>query len=283
MGTDTAPQTPLGILAGGGLLPRRIADTVIAAGRPVFLIGFHGQTDPASIEDFPHVWARLGESGRVIAALKGADVVDVVMVGPVRRPSWSEIGLDWHGAQLIARIGARALGDDSLLSAVAGELESEGFHLIGAHKFLVEGFVEAGQLGRFPPDEQARSDIARGVEVARALGAVDVGQSVVVQQGMVLGVEAIEGTDALIERVAGLRRAGAGGVLVKIAKPGQDRRMDLPTIGPNTIAAVAAAGLRGVAIEAGATIVVDRGLCITRADDSGLFILGLTAREIAGQ
>ena len=283
MGTDNAAQKPLGILAGGGLLPRRLADTAASSGRSVFLIAFQGQTDLATVEGYPHAWVRLGEAGRIIDALKRADVAEIVMVGPVRRPSWSEIGLDWRGAQFIARIGARALGDDGLLSAVASELESEGFKLVGAHTLLAEGFVEAGPLGRGVPDDQALADIARGIEVGRALGAVDVGQSVVVQQGMVLGVEAIEGTDALLDRVAGLSRDGPGGVLVKIAKPGQDRRMDLPTIGPNTVAKAVAAGLRGIAIEAGATIVVDRPVCIDQANKAGLFIIGLSAREICGQ
>ena len=225
----------------------------------------------------------MGEAGRAIAELKRAGVVDLVMAGPVRRPSWSEIGLDWRGAQLVAKIGARALGDDSLLSAVARELEGEGFRLVGADDLLPDGVAGEGTLGRHTPDDQARADIARGIEVALALGTADVGQSVVVQQGLVLAVEAIEGTDALLARARDLARAGPGGVLVKMAKPQQDRRMDLPTIGPKTLELAAAAGLRGVAVEAGGTIVVDPDACIAVADRLGLFLIGIDPSEICGQ
>ena len=269
----------LGILAGSGTLPRRAAEAAKSAGRTVFIVAFHGQTDPKTVEGRPHAWVKLGEAGRTIAELKKAGVTDLVMAGAVQRPSLPELGLDWRGAQLFARIGARALGDDGLLKAVAHELESEGFRLIGVDSILSGGMIATGVLGRHSPDPQATADIARGVEVARALGLVDVGQSVVVQQGLVLGVEAIEGTDALLTRVATLSRAGPGGVLVKISKPQQDRRVDLPTIGPATIDRAIAAGLRGVAVEAGGTIVLEQPACIAKADAAGLFIVGLGADE----
>ena len=275
---DTERGT-LGILAGGGVLPRRIAEAARDGLRPIFIIAFTGQTDPTTVTDLPHTWVRLGEAGRAIAALKEAGVVELVMAGPVRRPSWSEIGLDWRGAQLVAKIGARALGDDGLLSAVARELEGEGFRLIGADALLAGGRLGAGVLGRHAPDEQARADIARGAEISLALGRIDVGQSVVVQQGLVLGVEAIEGTDALLARVKDLARGGTGGVLVKLAKPQQDRRMDLPTIGLRTLELAAAAGLRGIAAEAGGTIVVDLEACIAAADRMNLFLIGIDPAE----
>jgi len=221
---------------------------------------------------FEHVWVRLGQAGRTIAELKKAGVVDLVMAGAVRRPSFADLALDWRGAKFFASIGARAIGDDSLLRAVARELELEGFRLVGADSILSGSTVAFGVLGRHVPDVQAMEDIARGFDVARVLGLADVGQAVVVQQGLVLGVEAIEGTDSLLERVGGLRRAGPGGVLVKAAKPQQDRRLDLPTIGPGTIVRAAAAGLRGVAIEASAVIVLDQPATIAVADDSGLFL-----------
>lgn len=279
MGIEAAP---LGILAGGGTLPRRLAEAASGQGRPVFLIAFHGQTESATVADLPHAWVRLGEAGRAIAALKDAGVKDLVMAGPVRRPSWSELGLDWRGAQLVARIGARALGDDGLLKAVVRELEGEGFRLIGADDLLADMLVRPGLLGRNTADEQALSDIARGIEVGLALGRVDVGQAVVVQQGLVLGVEAIEGTDALLRRAKELRRAGPGGVLVKIAKPQQDRRVDLPTIGQTTIERAAEAGLRGVAIEAAGTLMIDAASCIGAADRLGLFLIGLDPKTTPG-
>ena len=272
----TEASSPLGILAGGGSLPRRVAEAARSQGRPVFIVAFAGQHDSATVEGFPHIALRIGEAGRIIAEMKKAGVVDLVMAGGVRRPSLSEIGLDWRGIQLFAKIGAGALGDDGLLASIGRELEREGFHLVGPNEILGDGTVAAGILGRHEPDQQAGADIAHGLKVAKALGAADIGQAVVVQQGLVLGVEAIEGTDALLERVGPLRREGLGGVLVKVAKPQQERRVDLPTIGPATIARAAVSGLRGIAIEAGATIVLDRAETVAAADAAGLFVIAVT-------
>lgn len=268
-------STTLGILAGGGTLPRQVAEAAAAQGRPVFLVAFQGQHDPRTVEGFPHVTLPIAKAGKIISALKGAGVVDLVMAGGVRRPSISELALDWRGVQLFARIGAKALGDDGLLTAIRKELEIEGFRLLGASDILANGVVRAGPLGRHVPDAQAEADIAHGIAVAKALGAVDVGQAVVVQQGLVLGVEAIEGTDALIDRVGPLRRDGAGGVLVKIAKPQQDRSIDLPTIGPATVERAAASGLRGIAVQAGATLVLDYDALVMAADVAGLFVTAM--------
>jgi len=273
MPTDTG--RPLGILAGGGTLPRRVAEAARARGRQVFIVAFAGQHDPATVDGFPHITLRIGEAGRIIAEMKKAGVVDLVMAGGVRRPSLSEIGLDWRGVQLFAKIGAGALGDDGLLAAIGRELGREGFRVVGANEILSSGTAAAGVLGRHRPDEQAEADIAHGLKVAAMLGGADIGQAVVVQQGLVLGVEAIEGTDALLDRAGGLSREGLGGVLVKIAKPQQDRRVDLPTIGPATVARAAASGLRGIAIEAGAAIVLDPDETIAAADAAGLFLIAV--------
>jgi DUF1009 family protein len=148
---------------------------------------------------------------------------------------------------------------------------------LGAHEILTEAVGRSGQLGRYAPDAQAEADILRGIDVVRALGSVDVGQGCVVQQGCVLAVEAIEGTDAMLARAGGLLRPGLGGVLVKMVKPGQDRRADLPTIGPRTITAAKAAGLRGIAFEAGGTFLTDTEACIEGADKAGLFLVGVNA------
>ena len=274
----TEPTRPLGILAGGGTLPRRVAEAAAAQGRPVFIVAFTGQFDPATVVGFPHISLKIGEAGRILAEMRKAGVVDLVMAGGVRRPSISELGLDWRGVQLFARIGAGALGDNGLLAAIGKELEREGFRLVGASEILAGGAIPAGFLGQCRPDEQAEADIEHGLLVARALGVVDVGQSVVVQQGLVLGVEAIEGTDALLRRVGPLRRDGLGGILITIATPQQVRRIDLPTIGPVTIALAAEAGLRGIAVEAGSTIILDHDVTVAAADAAGLFLVALDPR-----
>jgi DUF1009 family protein len=156
-------------------------------------------------------------------------------------------------------------------------LAEEGFRILGAHQILTEAVGPRGLLTKYTPDAQAQADIDRGIAVVRALGAVDVGQGCVVQQGIVLAVEAIEGTDAMLARSRGLARPGPGGVLIKLVKPGQDRNVDLPTIGPATIAACAAAGLRGIAFEAGGTLLTDRPAIIAAADAAGLFLVGVSA------
>jgi hypothetical protein len=239
------------------------------------VLALQGQADAATVADVPHAWNRLGVIQEALDALHGAGVVDVVLAGGVKRPSLTALKPDVKGAAMLARIGLRAFGDDSVLRALKSELEREGFRVVGPDSILNSLLAVSGPFGAHRPDAIAQSDIARGIAVARALGSVDVGQAVVVQQGIVLGVEAVEGTDALLQRVLQLKREGPGGVLVKIAKPAQDRAMDLPTIGPETVRRAQAAGLVGIAVEAGGTLILDRDELVRLADAAGLFVLGL--------
>jgi len=268
--------TPLGIIAGGGPLPARVAGAAAASGRPVFVVALDGYADTSLIAQYPNAPARLAAAGQILRLLRDANCQDIVLVGPVKRPSLLHLRPDAEGARLLARIGRAAFaGDDGFLAAIVKILGEEGFRVVGAHEILTEALGPKGLLTRAHPDAAALEDIARAIPVLRALGAVDVGQGCVVQQGIVLAVEAIEGTDAMLARAATLARPGPGGVLVKMVKPGQDRRADLPTIGPRTIDAAHAAGLRGVAFEAGGTLFTDRAACIEQADQAGLFLLGL--------
>lgn len=266
----------LGLLAGGGPLPRQVVEACRRSGRDVFVVAFEGQTDPATVEGgVDHLWTRLGNPGPALKALHRAGCAELVMIGPVRRPSLTELRLDLTTARFLGRVGAKALGDDGLLRAVIAQLEDDGFSFVGVHEIVGDLLATPGTWGRHRPDASASRDIARALDVADVLGRVDVGQAVVVQQGLVLGVEAIEGTDKLLERCAELARPGPGGVLVKIKKPGQDERADLPTIGTNTVSGAKRAGLRGIAVEAGATIVVDLEATVAAADAAGLFLHGL--------
>ncbi len=269
----------LGILAGGGTLPARLVEACQQTGRDFFVLAFKGQTDPDSLGAVPQAWIRLGEVARGFRLLHEAGVVDVVLAGPVRRPTLKELRPDWQTIRFFSRIGLKALGDDGLLRAVLREIESEGFHVVGLHTILPDILAGEGILGRFSPDEQASADIAHGLEILRATGALDIGQAIVIQQGIVLGIEAVEGTDALIRRCGDLRREGVGGVLVKTRKPKQEQRVDLPTIGPQTVRLAADAGLRGLAIEAGGTIIVDQDATVAAADAAGPFLIGV--RETA--
>jgi len=265
----------LGIVAGAGALPLRLVEACRAVERPVFVLAFEGAADPAVTAGVPHAWVRLGAAGDGIRILRENRIEELVLAGGVNRPSLLSLKPDWRTAKFFARIGYRALGDDSLLRAIMRELEEEGFRVLGAESILGAALAPEGPLGRCLPDAEAQADIALGFKIVRVLGALDIGQAAVVQQGLVLGVEAIEGTDALISRAAGLRREGPGGVLVKGLKPGQDRRADLPTIGPDTVKAAVAAGLRGVAVEAGATFLLDRPQLVVEADRAAIFVIGV--------
>jgi UDP-2,3-diacylglucosamine hydrolase len=265
----------LGIVAGGGRLPRRLVESCLATGRDVFVLALEGAAEPETVRGVPHAWCRIGAAATGLSLLRENNVTDLVLAGGVRRPSLLALRPDWRAAKLFARIGYRALGDDGLLSAIVNELEQEGFRVLGVDQLLDADRVAEGPLGNIRPDRQAEADIERGLGIARAVGALDIGQAVVVQQGLVLGVEAIEGTDELLRRCAALRREGPGGVLVKVEKPGQERRTDRPTIGPHTVALAAETGLRGIAFEANATIVLDRDEVISSADRAGLFVVGV--------
>ncbi|HUN43445.1 MAG TPA: UDP-2,3-diacylglucosamine diphosphatase LpxI [Acetobacteraceae bacterium] len=274
------PRT-LGIIAGGGTLPGQVAAAAAAAGRRVFMIGLEGFAEPLMLAPWPHAVLRMTAAGRILAALRAHGCQDLVLIGAVRRPSLLGLRPDAEGARILARIGISAFaGDDGLLGAVIRVLGEEGFRVIGAQDVLREVLAPAGLLTRAAPDDLALADIRRGIAVARALGAADAGQGCVVQQGLVLALEAAEGTDAMLARCAALARPGPGGVLVKLPKPSQERRADLPTVGLETVRGAAAAGLRGLAFEAGGTILAEREAAIATADAAGLFLLSLDPKSV---
>ncbi len=260
-------------------MPQQLVDACRSAGREVFVLAFEGQTAAAATDGVDHAWVKLGALGAMLKILRDAAVEDLVLAGPIRRPSITEMRLDGKAAKILARAGTRIFGDDGLMRLIIGTFEAEGFDVVGVDDVIDDITAQAGALGTLAPDDGARLDIARGVAVLQALGAVDVGQAVVVQEGIVLGIEAAEGTDGLLARCKALGRAGPGGVLVKLRKPGQDNRADLPTIGPETIIGARDAGLRGVAVEAGVTLVLSRKAAIQEADRSGLFLVGISVSE----
>jgi len=269
----------LGIVAGGGRLPRLLIDACRASGRDFFVLALKGQADPEIVEQVPHAWIRMGAAGQGFALLKEQGVEELVMAGGVRRPSLLDLRPDLRVIKFFARLGRKGIGDDGLLRAVIEEVESEGYRVVGAHDVLPNLKAEEGPLGTVVPDAQARADIERGMAVLAALSDVDIGQAVVVQQGIVLGVEAVEGTDALIERCKALKRDGPGGVLVKFSKQGQETRVDMPTIGPETIRQVAEAGLRGIAVGAGTTIILDADDLVLAADAADVFVVGVVRQK----
>ena len=274
----------LGIIAGGGTLPRSLIEHCQKIGRDFFVIAIEGNADPAIVnDDIPHTWIRIGQAGTGFSRLKQEKVEEVVMIGTIRRPSFKELIPDMRTTAFFAKISAKALGDDGILRALVKEIEAEKMRVVGIHEVMSDVLVKSGVLGKVKPDKDDMIDIKRGVEVAYTLGQLDVGQAVIVQQGLVLGVEGIEGTDELIKRCGGYKRKGNGGVLVKLRKPQQDMRIDLPTVGPRTIENAKACGLKGLAVHAGNALIVDEEEVIKAANKAGLFVVGIEPGEYLGK
>jgi UDP-2,3-diacylglucosamine hydrolase len=281
-----ASDGPLAIICGGGTVPFAVAAAVSRRGRPVVLFPLRGWADARAVEAYPHHWIALGQFGRFCRLAAAERCRDVVMVGALVRPSMSQLRFDWGTLRRMPLI-IRSFrgGDDHLLSGVGRLFESGGLRIIGAHEVAPEIAAPLGPMGQCQPDAEADDDIDRGFAVLAAMSPFDVGQAAVVARRHVLAIEGVEGTDAMLERVAALRDSGrialprGVGVLVKAPKVAQDRRFDLPSIGPGTIARVAKAGLAGVAVVAGATIVAEPQHLVEAADRAGMFVVGTPDRE----
>jgi len=277
-------SSPVGLIAGGGAMPFAVADCMRARGVQPVLFALKGACDPEAVARFRHHWISVGQVGRAIKLFRAENCRDLVFIGTLVRPALSEVRLDWTTLRVLGRVWAAFRGgDDHLLSGIGRILEQDGFRMVGIHDVAPDLLMPEGCLTRTAPDPNAAGDIARGREVLAALSPFDIGQAAVVIDGHVVGVEDIEGTDGLLARVARLRKEGRiraktmRGVLVKAPKRGQDLRFDLPTIGSRTIEGAAAAGLAGIAIIAGNTIVADPQAMIEAADAAGLFVTGLSA------
>ncbi|HEX9703058.1 MAG TPA: lipid-A-disaccharide synthase [Rhodospirillales bacterium] len=271
----------LGILAGGGSLPAEIIDVCRNSGREFFVIAFKGQADAAAFADMPHAWVRLGAAGETIRLLKANGCRELVMAGGVARPPLLALWPDLWAIRFFVRSRASILGDDGLLKAIIKALEGEGFAVIGTDSLTPQLLATKGLYGKVKPDQQATDDIEVALAAALEIGAMDVGQGAIAQLGEVLAVEDAKGTDALLKQAGRMRSGGPGGVLVKVRKPGQEQRVDLPTIGVATIEAARRAGLRGIAIEAGGALVLERDAAIKVADEAGLFVIGIDVKDFA--
>lgn len=266
----------LGIVAGGGELPKRVVEACRDTGRPFYVLGLEGQVDIDWLESLSDkAVVRPGALKRSMELMRAAGAREVVLAGKVRRPSITELRPDALAMKLLLQAGRKAFGDDGLLSFLINYLDGEGFRILSVDQVLPGQKMVPGPMGAHSPDDEAFADIRRGVVVLDALSPVDVGQAVVVQSGLVLGVEAIEGTDALLSRAGTLRREGPGGVLVKLRKSGQSDRVDVPAVGPDTVRNAHAAGLQGIAIDAGGMVLIDREEMTRLADEAGLFIMAI--------
>jgi len=264
----------VGILAGRGSLPREIAEQITARGDDIHIVAIAGEVDD-DLTRFPVTTVGWGQIGGMVRALKEAGCTDLVIIGSVRRPDLAALRPDLGfilNLPAILRIIA-AGGDDSVLSRVVRFFEQKGFTVVSPASVAPELLVGKGPLGGLAASASQEQDVALGLSVVRALGAYDVGQAVIVAGGRVAAIEGAEGTDAMVER-SGQNGMQARGVLVKRPKPGQELRVDLPTIGPATIARAAEAGLAGIAVLAGGALAAERATLIRHANDAGLFVQG---------
>jgi hypothetical protein len=279
---------PLAIICGGGSFPGAVAAAVERRGRRPVMFGIKGWADAAVIGRYAHHWIAIGQAGRFFRLARAENCREVLFIGALLRPPITQLRLDLRTILLLPRvIAAFGGGDDRLLSGIAGVAESGGLRVVGVKDVAPEVFMPEGVLGRYRPSDRDQADIARALAVIAALGPFDVGQAAVVANNNVLALEAAEGTDHMLARIAELRRVGrvtakpGTGVLVKAPKTGQDRRFDLPSIGPRTIENVARAGLAGLAVTAGSTMIVDAEDVTAAADREKIFVIGV--REEAGR
>jgi len=272
---------PLGIICGSGAVPYAVADAVVRRGRPVVLFPLRAWADASAVQAYSHHWVWLGQFGRICRLARQEGCREMVFVGGLVRPSVWQLRLDW-GTLMQMPLIVRSFrgGDNHLLSGVGRLFEGAGFQVIGAHEAAPEITAPAGALGRFAPTAALENDIGYGFALLTAMSTFDVGQAAVIAGHRVLAIEAAEGTDAMLDRVAALRQAGriafvpGTGVLVKAPKRRQDRRFDLPSIGPGTVARAVQAGLAGIAVVAGATIVAEPQRLVDIADGAALFVVG---------
>ena len=265
----------LGMIAGAGMMPVEIIKHCNSCGREIFVVGIEPYAREEELKAAPHIFAKIGEVGKILKAMSKNSVHDIVLAGSIKRPSFKELIPDWEGAKLIARLVIKRMSDDDMFRAVMDEIERHGFKVVGIEEVVPQMMFSEGIYGKVKPSAEDMDDIQRGITVARALGAVDVGQAVVVQEGMVLAVEAIEGTDMMLSRSATVKKAGKAPVMIKVLKPGQDKRVDLPTIGLQTIVQLKKYGLGGIAVEAGGILLIESETVVKMADEAGIFIIGM--------
>ena len=275
-------EGPLALICGGGSLPLAVADYAAAHGREVVLFPLRGAAEGMAVERYRHHWIYVGQIGKLMRLARAAGCRDIVFIGSLVRPAFWHVRPDFAALTALPKVlAAFRGGDDHLLTSVARMIEENGFRLRGAHEVAPEILFPRMSLGAHSPSAAAYVDIAFGFDYLRVAGPFDIGQAVVVADKHILAVEAAEGTDAMLERVSQLRANGrlktatGKGVLVKAAKPGQDRRFDLPSIGPHTVEGVARAGLDGIAVAAGENIVAEPEKLVRAADRAGIFVVGV--------
>lgn len=271
-------QHPLGILAGGGPLPVELAEAGSQHHRSIHIVAIEGFAGD-EVARFPHEWVSIGQLGRMIASFRRAGVKEIVIAGALQRPNLIGLRIDWGFVRNLPTVLALTRGgDDSVLRRVVTFFERQGFKVVGAGDIAPDLLAPAGLMTQHGPSTESDAAVSRAAALIEAMGAFDIGQGVIACADGIIAVEGVQGTDAMLRDLGpgGVAAGrGRGGVLVKLAKPGQEMRIDLPTIGPETVRGAAAAGLAGIAVGARRAIVLERQLVAEAANQEGLFVMGL--------
>jgi DUF1009 family protein len=264
----------MGLVAGSGDFPLAFARAMRAAGRPVIAVAHQGETDRSIASLATSVtWVKVGQVGHILAALKEGGCAETAWLGAIsKRSFFNGVWPDALGAKLLAKVAIRS--DDNLLRTLAGEFERQGVRVVSGAAFLSELRAPSGVYGREQPNEDELADVRYGFSLAKSLGQFDVGQTVVVKIRAPIALEALEGTDACIERGGKLAKQA---IVVKVVKPAQDDRFDLPAAGSRTVKVCAANGIRVLAVEAGTTLLADRAAMVALADKHGIVVMGASA------
>ena len=266
--------TKLAIIAGGGPLPGYLIEACKSTGREYFVLAFKGQADEQVIRDAPHSWVRLGALDKSLTILRNQKCHELVLAGTIKRPHLSQLRPDMKAARFLGR-GLLKKGDDGVLKEIIKYLEEEGFSVVGVDEIVKDLFVTNGLIGRITVTNNDKKDIAIGVNIARQIGKLDLGQAAIIRNGVVLAIEGADGTQAMLNRCSWLTSDFKSGVLVKLPKPGQEKRADMPTIGPDTVIGASEASLSGIAVAAKTTIIIESDKVSTAADSAGIFVLGI--------
>lgn len=265
----------LAIIAGNGSIPFYLIEECNKIGREYCLIIIEGHGKELSEKYDPDYIVSLSKMGRAVKYVKNIGIKHILMVGGVKRPSLKNIIPDLWTAKFLTTISSKVSGDNSVLSKLTKALEREGFIIVAPEEVLPNLICPKGTLGKVKPNQQNNEDISTGYRIAKIIGANDIGQSIIIENGLVIAVEAAEGTDRMIKRSLNLKKEKKAGVLIKVIKPMQDKRIDRPVIGIDTIKAVKKAGLDGIALESNEILILNYSDVILYADEEGLFVEGI--------
>jgi DUF1009 family protein len=267
----------LAILAGRGDLPKMIIEKCKKTNRDFFLILLEGEKTNVDFFSYPHHIVHIGHTGKILKILRDNKASEIVFAGGINKPSMANMKVDGKGAILLSKIlGAKLFGDDNVLSTVMNFFEKEGFKFIGVEEIIDDLVARAGIIGVIKPEKDFWQDIEIGKRAIKTISELDIGQAVAIQQKQIIGVEAIEGTDALIERCGKVQFPnGRKPVLVKMKKAGQNTKVDLPSLGVQTIENLHKAGFAGIAVEAGSALIINQKEVIRVANEYGVFLVGI--------